>query len=170
MNKKSTSKPSDVQLINQTNYMACFTNIYDLINIYEEMSSLNIDMDVDGAVLGAYLDSIASLTIIDGEDKTLATDLVDELNTRINSEISRIRSEKYSAINASALGEVEKAQAKATVDAVVNESKADLGTIIANTKTEITNKTVKTYAEIFGTLTTQINALVDAVDSQLESY
>jgi hypothetical protein len=100
----------------------------------------------------------------------LATDLVDELNTTINSEISRIRSEKYSAINASALGEVEKAQAKATVDAVVNESKAELGTIIANTKTEITNKTVKTYAEIFGTLTTQINALVDAVDSQLESY
>ena len=170
VNKKSTSKPSDVQLINQTNYVACFTNIYDLINIYEEMSSLNIDMDVDGAVLGAYLDSIASLTIIDGEDKTLATDLVDELNTTINSEISRIRSEKYSAINASALSEVEKAQAKATVDAVVNESKAELGTIIANTKTEITNKTVKTYAEIFGTLTTQINALVDAVDSQLESY
>ncbi len=169
-NKKSTSKPQEEQIISQTNYIACFTNLYDLINIYEEMSVLTIDKDVDGTVLGGYLDSIANLIIIADEDKTLAVDIVDELNSTINSEISRIRGEKYSSINASELGEAEKAQAKATVDAVVNESKSQLEIIITNTKTEIANKTVKTYAEIFGTLTTQINALVDAVDSQLEIY
>lgn len=169
-NKKTSSKPVADQLINQTNYVACFTNLYDLINIYDEMSALTINKDIDGTVLGGYLDNIANLTIIDGEDKTLATDLVDELNTTINSEISNIRSEKYSSINASELSETEKAQAKATVEAVIEESKGQLSTIITNTKTEITNKTVKTYAEIFGTLTTQINALVDACDSQLEAY
>ena len=33
-NKKSTQKPADDQLANQQNYVACFTNIYNLINIY----------------------------------------------------------------------------------------------------------------------------------------
>ena len=170
VNKKSSSKPQADQLLNQSNYVACFVDIYNLISIYEEMSAISIDKTLNGTTIGGYVDEIASLIIVSGEDKTIANNIVDELNSKITSEIASVRAEKYSAINASALGEAEKAQAKAMVDTVINQTKADLSVIISNTKTTISNKNTNTYAEIFNSLITQINNLIDSVNSQLEGY
>lgn len=176
LNRKVTA--SDAFTISQqkARYVACFTDIYELINIYESVDALETDENADGAVIGGYLDQVEALSIItNDEDEMLAYIILDNFETSIKDTISGEANARKTEINSVPDEVVDPATKQSYCDEVdgykdtytgqfmtVLQSAEDSVASKDNVNNNIANPEDKvTYADIFGTLLTNIKDIVD---------
>lgn len=173
----SNRKPTDASKVEQAQnkYVACFTDLYVLVDIYGEVDSMTFNENTDGATLGGYLDTIDALSIVDTEDMDIANMLLDKFEQSGVDAIKAKKNDKIDEIdNDSNLQDVDPAtieQIKNDVNTIADQYTASFKSIITNTKAEVNNRTTKTYAEIFAVFMNQMNQqLTDAETAINNAY
>lgn len=165
-NRLNTSLSSTEQSTRQTNYIACFTELKSLMDIYDSVSSVSTSTDADANLIGGKLNDFANLSIVSGEDKTIANMILDDFNETITNEITAKKNNKITEIDSnSALDETQKAELKAEVNAKATAYQTQFESFITEAKSSINDKTSSdSYVTIFQTLITKINALISTID------
>lgn len=166
-------KPSDTSKVEavKVKYVACFTDLYMLCDIYETVDGITINDSVNGAEVGGYLDTVDALSIIKEEDKDIALIIVDKFEQY---GLDTIRAKKNSKLDE--VDEVmpdgdasEIADFKNRIENAAMAYSTNFQEVVAATRTEINTRTTKTYSEIFATLATNMRSLFTNVDIAFET-
>ena len=170
-NKLNPNLNNETQLVKKANYVGAFTELKELMDIYESVSAISTSKDTDASVIGGYLDEFANLNIITNEDKTIAKMVLDDFNVAIKDEITARKQNKIDEIQESSLTDQQKTELIDRVSEKALEYQNDFESVIVNSKSEVDNKTDDvSYVTIFQSLITNINSLLESIDEEFNSY
>ncbi len=170
-NKLNPNLNNETQLVKKANYVGAFTELKELMDIYESVSAISTSKDTDASVIGGYLDEFANLNIITNEDKTIAKMVLDDFSVAIKDEITARKQNKIDEIQESSLTDQQKTELIEKVSEKALEYQNDLESLIVNSKSEVGNKTDEvSYVTIFQTLITNINNLLESIDEEFNGY
>ena len=174
-NRKETVTDAYTMSLQKARYVACFTDIYQLMNIYEEVDSISVNESADGSVIGGCLDRINGLSIIKNEDRQLANIILNRFKTSINDIITGEANARKTDINNIPDEMVDATTKQAYCDEIdvlhttytgefetTLQAAKDRVNNLDNYNTNIENPSDKeTYAKIFSSLLAEINTIVD---------
>lgn len=170
-NKLNPNLNNETQLVKKANYVGAFTELKELMDIYESVSAISTSKDTDASVIGGYLDEFANLNIITNEDKTIAKMVLDDFSVAIKDEITARKQNKIDEIQESSLTDQQKTELIEKVSEKALEYQNDFESVIVNSKGEVDNKTDEvSYVTIFQSLITNINNLLESIDEEFNSY
>lgn len=173
-NRKVTGANAEAVAATKAVYVACFTDLYSLISIYEDVDAVQVDENTDASVIGGHLDQVTNLSIITNEeDKIIAKIILDKFediildklaakaNTKIE-EIQNVPEEKLDNEHKMALID--------EVDEIEATYVANLTNIISTTEDTIDAKTsAESYTTIFGSLITGIKSTLENTDQAISN-
>lgn len=147
-------------------YVACFTDLYQLSTIYDDISSCELDStNIDTSSIGQNLDKFAQLSIVTDEDKTITNIILDKINTQIEGELDNLKDQKKSQVNGSSMDSGQKETANALIDSTTADLKQQFESALNDTKSSVTNKTdEQSYVTILAELKSTIDEVVKGLD------
>lgn len=174
VNRKQTNLNATGLAQLKTNYISCYTDLYELIDLYKEVDSMDTNEDASGKTIGDALDKVAGLSIvINNEDKTIARLVLDSFDTTIKDTIKAKAKEKRDEIN-DIPDEQLSAEAKQDLISEINTIQTNytstFTSLLNESRIAVRDKTSDTsYVTIFTTLINNINDVIDDVDAAINS-
>lgn len=166
-------KPADTSKLEQarTKYIACFTDLHALSDIYSNADGVSINVNTDASVIGGYLDQIDALTIVRDEDKDIANIILDKFKQYGEDTIRAKKNQKLEQIDQAMVDAPAEdvIYLKGRVEEVALEYTDNFNNITNNTKSTIANNETATYTEIFTTYINNLNTLITNVQAALDN-